>query len=96
MNQELQTALAAVLGASGTLVLKEWIPGAIRWFTGRSAHQKSLIRDAEEHADAAERERDAEASARRKLEVHATALTRYLVELGWSPSDPRLDWPKYN
>ena len=95
MTPELQTALAAILGAFGTLVLKEWIPGAIRWFTGMSARQKSLLREAEAELDRVENERGREATAKRLLEVHCTALTRYLVELGWSPADPRLNWPKY-
>lgn len=95
MTAELQTALAAILGAFGTLVLKEWIPGAVRWFTGRSARQKSLLKEAEAARETAEDERDQEAFAKRLLEVHCTALTRYLVEAGWDPSDPQLRWPKY-
>ena len=38
---------------------------------------------------------DTKARALRRLEVHATALTRYLVEAGWDPNDPRLNWPEY-
>ena len=95
MSPELQAALAALRGGFGTLALKEWLPGIARWVTGKSARQKSLILEAEAEADAAEKERDDKARALRRLEVHATALTRYLVELGWDPNDPRLTWPRY-
>ena len=86
MSPELQTALSALLGGFGMLVLKEWVPGLARWFTGRSAHQKSLIVQAEDERDAAEQKA-------RVLELHAVALTRYLVQSGWDPLDDRLKWP---
>ena len=96
MTPELQAAVAAVLGGFGTLALKEWIPGLVRWATGRSARQKSLILEAEAEARRLDEMLDARARALRRLEVHATALTRYLVELGWDPTDPRLNWPRYD
>ena len=95
MSPELQAALAAILGATGTLALKEWLPGIVRWATGRTARQRSLILEAVAEADKMEMERNEADRAKRKLEVHATALTRYLVEAGWSPEDPRLKWPEY-
>ena len=95
MTPELQTAVAAILGGFGTLALKEWIPGAVRWATGRAARQKSLILEAEAEAQRLDELLDVKARALRRLEVHATALTRYLVEAGWDPSDPRLNWPEY-
>lgn len=95
MTPELQAAVAAVLGGFGTLALKEWIPGAVRWATGRAARQKSLVLEAEAEAERLDGLLDAKSRAVRKLEVHATALTRYLVEAGWDPSDPRLEWPEY-
>ncbi len=95
MTPELQAAVAAVLGGFGTLALKEWIPGVVRWATGRATRQKSLILEAEAEADKMEAERDDKAQALRRLEVHATALTRYLVESGWDQHDPRLKWPDY-
>ena len=96
MSPELQTALSALLGGFGMLVLKEWVPGLVRWMTGRSARQKNLIREAEEEAERFEKERDSQARIVRRLEIHGTALTRYLVQLGWDPHDPRLAWPKYD
>ena len=95
MTPELQTAVAAILGGFGTLALKEWIPGAVRWATGRAARQKSLTLEAEAEAQRLDELLDAKARALRRLEVHATALTRYLVEAGWDPNDPRLNWPEY-
>lgn len=95
MSPELQAALAAILGATGTLAFKEWLPGIVRWVTGRTERQKSLILEAEAEAEKMEMERNAAERAKRKLEVHATALTRYLVEAGWSPEDSRLKWPEY-
>lgn len=95
MTPELQTAVAAILGGFGTLALKEWIPGAVRWATGRAARQKSLVLEAEAEAQRLDELLDAKARALRRLEVHATALTRYLVEAGWDPNDPRLNWPEY-
>ena len=96
MTPELQAAVAAVLGGFGTLALKEWIPGVVRWATGRGARQKSLILEAEAEVQRLDEALDAKARALRRLEVHATALTRYLVELGWDPNDRRLEWPKYD
>ena len=96
MTPELQAAMAAVLGGFGTLALKEWIPGVVRWATGRAKRQKSLILEAEAEAERLDGLLDAKARALRRLEVHATALTRYLVEAGWAPNDPRLTWPKYD
>ena len=95
MTPEMQAALAAMLGGFGTLALKEWIPGVFRWFTGRSARQKSLLQEQEKELAELESDRDKQATARRLLEVHCTALTRYLVEAGWDPRDSRLDWPRY-
>lgn len=95
MTPELQAAGAAILGGFGTLALKEWIPGAVRWATGRAKRQKSLVLEAEAEADRLDGLLDDKARALRRLEVHATALTRYLVEAGWDPSDPRLEWPEY-
>ena len=95
MTPELQAAVAAILGGFGTLALKEWVPGAVRWVTGRAKHQKSLVLEAEAEADRLDGLLDAKSRALRRLEVHATALTRYLVEAGWDPNDPRLNWPKY-
>ena len=95
MTPELQAAVAAILGGFGTLALKEWIPGAVRWATGRATRQKSLILEAEAEAQRLDELLDDKARALRRLEVHATALTRYLVEAGWDPNDPRLNWPRY-
>ena len=95
MTPEMQAAVAAVLGGFGTLALKEWVPGVVRWATGRATRQKSLILEAEAEARRLDEMLDDKARALRRLEVHATALTRYLVELGWDPNDPRLEWPGY-
>lgn len=71
-----------ILSVAGALGLRELVPGAIRYLTGRASRVKQDLRDADAKVDAAEARADAADAARRVAVEHAWHLRGLMLEWG--------------
>ena len=77
--------VAAIVGITGALGIKELLAALVRWATGRSDREKRRVQYII-------RQRDAEATYRRRVEEMASAVRRLALEAG-VPADQLPAWP---
>ena len=78
----------AILGAGGFPALLAFGKQLVGIFTGRSRRKRDEV-------DEAYRERDREASKRRVIEEHASAVRRIAIEAPCVPTESIPPWPAY-
>ena len=100
MLDPIQAAIVSIVTAAALFVLKELLPGALKWITGRADRERDRFRELEEDRQAAEvraneeaKRADSEAAKRRRMEEFASALIRKHIAAGVPPDDPALHWP---
>lgn len=100
MLEPAQAAIVSIVTAAVLFVLKELLPGALKWVTGRADRERDRFRELEEDRQAAEvraneeaKRADSEAAKRRRMEEFASALIRKHIAAGVPPDDPALRWP---
>lgn len=71
--------LAAIVGAIAALGGRELIMGLVGWLSGRQDREKSRVRELVAERDAAEADRDREASYRRILQEYASTCRAIMI-----------------